>query len=188
MRVTGGSLRGRRIEVPPEKSVRPSSDRLRQTLFNILMHGRFMGRIDGAVVLDAFAGTGALGIEALSRGARRATFMDKDHALVAALMRRLADFDLDEQATVVPADATRPPRAPRGAEATLVLLDPPYASGLGAEAIRALDRAGWIAEDALIVLEYDARTPPKLPQGFAIEDTRKIGDSALQFVKRAASA
>ena len=199
MRVTGGSLKGRRLDAPsapglrphasglrPHASgLRPSSDRLRQTLFNILAHGRHAGVLDGARVLDGFAGTGALGIEALSRGAAHAVFLERDRAALAALRRTLAALDLEEQATVMAADLTAPPSAPPGRAATLVLLDPPYASGLAAPALLALDRAGWIAPDALIVLEAAARDRPQLPPGFALADTRRVGDSALLFILRA---
>lgn len=184
MRISGGRLKGRRLQAPSAPGLRPSSDRLRQTLFNILAHGRHAGVLEGARVLDAFAGTGALGIEALSRGAAHVAFLEQDRAALGALRAALRAFDLEDQTTVLAGDATAPPTAAPGRAASLVLLDPPYASGLSSAAISALDRAGWIARDALIVLEAAARDATPLPPGFVLEEARRVGDSELRFILR----
>lgn len=184
MRISGGRLKGRRLDAPSAPGLRPSGDRLRQTLFNILAHGRHAGILDGARVLDAFAGSGALGIEALSRGAAHAVFLEQDRGVLNALRATLAAFDLEEQATILAGDATAPPTASAGRAATLVLLDPPYDSGLSMPALAGLDRAGWITRDALIVLEAAARDRTPLPPGFELEDARRVGDSELRFILR----
>ena len=149
MRIISGRWRGRNILSPAGSATRPTADRVRQALFDRLAHAPW-GGIAGKTVLDAFAGTGALGLEALSRGATRAWFIEQDRAALAALRSNINSLSADT-AIVLPADATHPPRAP--APCDLVFLDPPYAQGFGPRAVAALSAAGWIAPAALIVLE-----------------------------------
>lgn len=155
MRVIAGRWKGKRLAAPPGEATRPTSDRARQALFDMLWHAPWAGRerIEGAEVLDAFAGTGALGLEALSRGAARATFLENDRAALAALRANIAACDAN--ARVLAADATKPPRAAQ--PATLLFLDPPYGAGLVGPALAALDAAGWIAPGALICAELGPR-------------------------------
>src|SRR5271168_3784908 len=144
MRIAAGRHRGRRLLAPPGETVRPTSDRARQALFNILSHGQLAAEgvpFAGAAVLDAFAGTGALGLEALSRGAAQAVFIEQDREALAALRQNIAAFGEGDRARIVPGDATRPPRALSACE--LAFLDPPYRSGLATAALTALDAAGW---------------------------------------------
>ena len=150
IRIIGGAWKGRRLQAPPGAETRPTSDRVRQALFDMLWHAPWAGRaaIERAVVLDAFAGTGALGLEALSRGAMSATFFERDRDALAALRRNLAIAG--EAARVLAADALKPPP---GTPCTLIFLDPPYRQNLVAPAITALGRAGWLAPDALLVAE-----------------------------------
>jgi 16S rRNA (guanine966-N2)-methyltransferase len=157
LRIIAGRHRGRLLAAPPGLATRPTSARLRQALFDMLWHAPWAGRgvIEGASVLDAFAGSGALGLEALSRGAARAAFLETDRAALAALRANLAACR--EQALVFAADATRPPRAPFAA--SLVFADPPYAQGLLERAVPALRAAGWIAEGALLAAEIGAEEP-----------------------------
>lgn len=163
MRIVAGRFRGRRLTCPPGATTRPTSDRLREALFNQLAHGpdyRRAGRAPfvDAVVLDAFAGSGALGFEALSRGALRGYFFDTDPAARAALMQNRDQLKLDaDGAQILRADALSPPRAPETVD--LVFLDPPYGRGLPEPALSALARAGWIAPGALLVIERDAADP-----------------------------
>jgi 16S rRNA (guanine966-N2)-methyltransferase len=185
MRVIGGRHRGRRLVAPPGDAVRPTSDRVREALFNILSHGDFS--VAGLPfadenVLDAFAGTGALGIEALSRGAARAAFIETDRAALAALRRNLAALDEEDAADIVPGDATRPPRARYAC--VLALLDPPYRSGLAEPALAALTGMGWLAPRALAVVELAASDPFAAPAGFSIIDERKYGAARLIFLRR----
>src|SRR5437588_5033228 len=131
LRIVGGSHRGRRLIAPPGEAVRPTSDRAREALFNILSHGRFAAAglaFADRPVLDAFAGTGALGLEALSRGAAAAAFIENEREALALLRRNIAALDESDRTHVVAGDATRPPRA--AFACAIAFLDPPYRSGL----------------------------------------------------------
>jgi 16S rRNA (guanine966-N2)-methyltransferase len=185
MRIVGGRHRGRRLVAPPGEAVRPTSDRAREALFDILSHGSFAASglpFAGRSVLDAFAGTGALGLEALSRGAARAVFIENGVEALAALRRNIAMLGEGGRALVLPGDATRPPRA--GEACALVFVDPPYRSGLAGPALAALDKAGWLAPEALAVIETAARerTPP--PAGFTPLDERVYGAARLTFFRK----
>lgn len=185
MRIVGGRHRGRRLFAPAGAAVRPTSDRAREALFDILSHGRFAASglpFADESVLDAFAGTGALGLEALSRGAARAVFIESGAEALAALRRNIAALGESERARILPGDATRPPRASE--PCALVFLDPPYRSGLAGPALLALDAAGWFAPDALVAVETAARekTPP--PLGFTLLDERRYGAARLTFLRR----
>jgi 16S rRNA (guanine966-N2)-methyltransferase len=150
LRIVAGRWRGRSLATPPGDATRPTSDRMRQALFDMLMHAPWGGRalLDGAEVLDAFAGTGALGLEALSRGAAHAWFIEQDRAALAALRANVAATRA--AARIIMGDATRPPP---GQPCRLVFLDPPYGRGLAEPALAALAAAGWIATGAVLVLE-----------------------------------
>ncbi len=155
MRIVGGLWRGRRLVAPAGAGTRPTSDRARQALFDMLMHAPWAGRsmIEDAHVLDAFAGTGALGLEALSRGAARATFFEPDRAALRALRANVAACGAEACCAVREGDALLPPRAAPDAGCGLVFLDPPYGLGLVPQALAALAAKGWIAADALVVAE-----------------------------------
>ncbi len=181
MRITGGRHRGRRLTVPRGGELRPTSDRVRESLFNILAHGRHAKTLTGARVLDAFAGTGALGLEALSRGASHVTFMDIDRAALAGIERTLAVLDEDERATVLRADATRPP-AP-GASVEIAFLDPPYGSDLAGPAMEALAAAGWLAPGALVVVELAKGEELSLSPGMELVDDRRYGNTRIMFLR-----
>ena len=187
MRIVGGSLRGRRLAAPPGGLVRPTSDRAREALFNRLVHGAFSddGRsnVAGALVLDTFCGTGALGLEALSRGAGQAVFMDCDAAAIACVRRNIAAFGVAERATVLQADATNPPAASAIGACTLVFLDAPYDAALTAAALAALAAAGWLAPGALCVAETAATGPPPAAVGFEMLDRRRYGKARFSFLR-----
>jgi 16S rRNA (guanine966-N2)-methyltransferase len=188
MRIVGGSLRGRRLKAPPGAAVRPTSDRAREALFNLLAHGAALRgvRLEGAVVLDAFAGTGALGLEALSRGARRAIFLEADRAALAALAANLRAVDQEDRALVLTRDATRPGLAPE--TASIAFLDPPYGSGLAAPALAALAEGGWLADGAVVVVEHGAREELDAPAGFERLVARRYGAAVLSFLRWRRSA
>lgn len=150
MRIISGELRGRRLAVPRGLAARPSAARVREALFNMLLHAPWAEPIEGARVLDAFAGTGALGLEALSRGAAEAVFFEADAEVRRVLAANIETCRMDARARVIAADATRP--SPGGA-CGLVFLDPPYGEGLVGRAFAALERRGWIAPGATIVAE-----------------------------------
>lgn len=181
MRIVAGSLRGRRIEAPSGKDVaRPTTDRVREALFNILAHGDYPD-LEGAVVLDAFAGSGALGFEALSRGAASVTFMDTATASGAAVRRNAAALGVQDRVTFLLADATRPPRT--SASCDLVLMDPPYGQGLADPALEALGAKGWIAGGAAAVVETASGDNFTPPEDYAETSRRTYGKSMLIFLK-----
>lgn len=187
MRVGGGAFRGRRLATPRGRSVRPTSDRVREALFDVLRHGLRSVRPgplpDGARVLDAFAGTGALGLEALSRGAGRVTFIEKDPAACRVIERNVRTLRVMERTALLRRNALRPATPPPGdAAADLLLMDPPYRSGLAAPALKALRARGWIARDGICVVEAAADDPLRPPRGFALVDERRHGDTALLFL------
>ncbi len=183
MRIVAGRHRGRRLTVPEGLAVRPTGDRTREALFNILASGRTAAVLDGAQVLDAFAGTGALGLEALSRGAARVIFMESLPAALAALKRNIAALGEENTCRALQADVLRPP--PAGDEApAIVLMDPPYSQGLAAPALEALAAAGWIGPETLVVVELMAGESLAPPPGFALRDSRKYGKARLVFLSR----
>ena len=160
MRIVAGRWRGRALRAPAGEGTRPTAERVRQALFDMLLHAPWGGRavVEGAVVLDAFAGTGALGLEALSRGAAKGFFIERDKAALEVLRANIAACGAE--ARVIAGDATRP----AGGEAcSLVFLDPPYGLGLGERAFAALDAAGWIAPGAIVVLEAGRGEAVALP-------------------------
>ncbi len=180
MRIVAGSLRGRRIEPPAGgDAARPTTDRVRESLFNILAHGDYPS-FEGAAVLDAFAGSGALGFEALSRGAASVTFMDTSTATAAAIRRNADALGVGDAVTYLRADVIHPPAAP--APCALILMDPPYGQNLAVPALTALDDAGWIAPGAAIVIETAKADAFDAPDGFTEHDRRSYGNSTLVFL------
>ncbi|MEX2642841.1 MAG: 16S rRNA (guanine(966)-N(2))-methyltransferase RsmD [Acetobacterales bacterium] len=183
MRIVAGRLRGRPVHAPEGMDVRPTSEHVRESVFNILAHAGFAGeqRLRGARVLDAFAGTGAMGLEALSRGAAQAEFMELDPAVRRQLEQNVRALGELENARVRGVDATKPPRAT--APCDLILLDPPYKSDLGAPALAALTAAGWAAAGTLAVVELDRKAPFEAPEGWTVEDDRRWGRTRAVFLK-----
>jgi 16S rRNA (guanine966-N2)-methyltransferase len=152
MRIVGGEWRGRRLVAPPGQGTRPTADRVRQALFDMIMHADWGGRglIEGAVVLDVFAGTGALGLEALSRGAARATFIESDPAALQALRTNIAACKAEPRTEIISADAVT---IPGGPSASIVFLDPPYGQNLVPLGLARLQKIGRLKPGALIVAE-----------------------------------
>ena len=185
MRVVAGSHRGRVLAAPPGRALRPTADRVRESVFNILAHGNFgaggASILQDARVLDAFAGTGAMGIEALSRGAAHATFIERDRAALDALRANLRAVNESQNATVLGADALDPPRAAE--PVTVAFLDPPYREGLGPRALVALTAAGWFAPGAIVTVEIAAREAFAAPEGFEILDERRYGAARVVIVR-----
>jgi 16S rRNA (guanine966-N2)-methyltransferase len=183
MRIIGGKHRGRPLAAPEGRAVRPTSDRAREALFDILAHGRFADgpACEGARVLDVFAGTGAFGLEALSRGAAQATFMEKDRTALAALRANIDALGEQKTAAVLPVDARRPPHA--AAPCSLAFLDPPYGKDLAAPALTALAATGWLAPGALVVVEVAAKQTLEVPDGFMRLDERRYGAAKLVFLR-----
>jgi 16S rRNA (guanine966-N2)-methyltransferase len=184
LRIVGGIHRGRRLVVPPGDAVRPTSDRAREALFNILSHGGFAAEglpFAERPVLDAFAGTGALGLEALSRGAASAAFIDNGREALATLRRNVGALGEEDRTYIVAGDATRPPRA--AFACAVAFLDPPYGSGLAASALPALAAAGWLSPEALAVVELAAAEAWTPLSGFALLDERVYGAARLVFLR-----
>ncbi len=163
--------------------MRPTSDRAREALFDILAHGRFAERpvFADARVLDAFAGTGAFGLEALSRGAAHATFIEKDRAALASLRANIAALGETKNAAVLPSDALHPP--PAAEPVSLAFLDPPYGQNLASPALAALAASHWLAPNALVVVETAAREMLTPPPGLALLDERRYGAARLVFLR-----
>lgn len=184
MRIVAGKHRGRPIEPPAGEATRPTSALTRESVFNILSHGRFAADGDplaGATVLDGFAGSGANGLEALSRGAGHVIFMESQSAALSALRQNLKTLDEGTNATVVHGDCLHPPRATTAC--SLVILDPPYRQGLATPALQALWSAGWIAAEALIAVELMKTEDITVPEGFEELDTRRYGKAKVTFLR-----
>lgn len=182
MRIVAGQLRGRTLETAKGHAVRPTSDRTREALFSILESGSLReghNLVRGASILDAFAGTGALGLEALSRGAGDCMFLDKNRDSLALLRRNIANLGLTASCQLREGDALHPPTARHACD--LVFLDPPYGKGLLAPAIEALRTSGWIDGDSLVVAETDGKHPEALPDGLQVLDRRRYGKAGLVF-------
>ncbi len=185
MRIEAGARKGTRLIAPEGIDVRPTSDRARQAIFNMLIH-RFEA-VEGARVLDAFAGSGALGLEALSRGAESLVAMELARPALDALKRNITACHENARALVFACDALKPPAAkmhPKSAPCSLVFLDPPYFKGLIAPAIAALSDAGWIAPGALIVAEMAATEDLPAIDSFAVADERRYGKAKIVFLRQ----
>ncbi len=185
MRIIGGRLRGRRLAAPGAAGggrahLRPTSDRVREALFNLLGHGDYASPPppEGRRVLDLFAGTGALGLEALSRGAERAVFVEDFAAALALIRENVEALGLTGQARVWRRDATRLGPC-RGAPFDLVFLDPPYRSGLAGAALASAREGGWMAPQAVIVVELAADEAPPEPDWLTLADRRRYGDTQV---------
>ncbi len=180
MRIIGGNLRGKKLCPVKGHTIRPTSDRVKESIFNILF-SRF--DLNGADVLDLFAGTGALGIEALSRGAASATFVDKSKAALLMIRKNLTSCSLMEQARVVKADIG-PDLDKSGlfdSSYGLVFMDPPYKKNLAARSLENLDKAG-LTKGTLVVLEHDLTEPVPEDRGFVVTDQRKYGKTLVSFL------
>lgn len=183
MRIIAGTFRGRTLasvgKGDPAAHLRPTTDRVRESLFNMLAGGRFGDPFDATQVLDLFAGTGALGLEALSRGAEHATFVDNGRMAQNLLRQNIVLTGTGAQTRVLGVDATRLPGG--GTPCDLVFLDPPYGKDLGLRALNAAVTGGWIAPGALIV--WEERTAQPAPTGFNPIDARRYGDTHVTFLR-----
>ena len=179
MRIISGALKGRRLHTPKGSETRPTSDRLRESIFNILIH-RWPELLAGARVADIFAGSGAMGIEALSRGADYAVFVEKHSAGRKLVSSNLEGLDIAMKAQVIEGDARRLPPVDKPFD--LIFMDPPYRRGLGEAALVALIKAGWLLPDTMVVLEAAADERLGIPTEFETVDRRLQGDSQVIFL------
>lgn len=184
MRVVGGRLRSRPLAGPKSAGIRPTSDRLREALFNILVHG-YGDPVTGARVLDLFAGSGALGIEAMSRGAAYALFVDDGVEARALLRGNIETLGLGGVTRIFRRDATRLGPAHPLEPFSLVFLDPPYGKGLAEKALASAREGGWLAPGALIVVEEAADAGFTAPEGFEELERRDYDDTELVFLRSA---
>lgn len=183
MRVVGGRLRGRALAAPSSRAIRPTSERLRESIFDILEH-RHPGRIEGARVVDLFAGSGALAIEALSRGARFALFIDNAAEARALIRANVEALALGGLTRIWRADATKLGPAPAAGAFGLAFLDPPYGQGLAQPALSALVDGGWLEPGALCVVEDAAKAEIVAPPALSIVDERIYGDTRVAILAR----
>jgi 16S rRNA (guanine966-N2)-methyltransferase len=182
MRIVGGPLGGRTLASPRSRAIRPTADRLRESLFNILVHA-YGDPVTGARVLDLFAGTGALGLEALSRGAAFSLFVDDAAEARALLRENVASLGLGGVSRIFRRDATRLGLAHPNEPFSLAFLDPPYGKGLAEKALVSACEGGWLVPGALIVVEEAADAAFKAPAGFEELERRGYDDTAVIFLR-----
>jgi 16S rRNA (guanine966-N2)-methyltransferase len=185
MRIVGGQWRGRVLAAPRSQAIRPTADRLRESVFNILVHA-YGDPIAGARVLDLFAGTGALGLEALSRGAAFALFVDDGAEARSLLRENIATLGLGGVTRIFRRDATRLGTAHPLEPFTLVFLDPPYGQGLAEKALTSARAGGWLSPDALVVVEEAAKAGFAVPEGFAELERRAYDDTVVVILRHGA--
>ena len=187
MRITGGRFGGRPLAAPADDRVRPTSDKVRQAVFNILAHNDFgYGfSLENAGVIDLFAGTGAMGLEALSRGARYCLFVDNSAESRALVRENVEQLALTGATKIWRRDATDlgPLSGNSGGPFELAFLDPPYRRNLLLPALYALCEGSWLAPNALVVAEYSIEEDPSACEGFESLDTRSYGDTSVAFLK-----
>jgi len=188
MRIVGGQLRGRPLVAPGDAAIRPTSDRVREAIFNILAHGIAGYSLDGARVLDLFAGTGALGLEALSRGAAFCLFVEESADARALIRRNIEALGLTGVSKIFRRDATGLGPAGKHGGARVVFLDPPYGRGLAERALASAADGGWLAPGAVAVLEERKGEPVALPPGFQAIDRRTWGDTQALFARFGSAA
>jgi 16S rRNA (guanine966-N2)-methyltransferase len=180
MRIISGTSKGKRLTTPKGQGVRPTSDRVKESIFNILGE-----RIEGKMVLDLFAGTGNLGIEALSRGAAKVLFVEKGRQAIRLIQKNLSQCGLEGRSEIIPKDVNRAIGIlkERGASFDLILMDPPYEKGLISRTLDKLDSHRIYHEDSILVIEHDRREPlPGIVVGWNLIRQRRIGDTVISFL------
>jgi len=187
VRITGGRFGGRVLVAPEDDRVRPTSDKVRQAIFNVLRHRDFGSgfSLEGASAVDLFAGTGALGLEAISQGAAFALFVEEDVESRALIRRNVEALGLTGATKIWRRDATSlgPMPAGSGGPFTLGFLDPPYGRSLGSRGIQSLADGGWLAHNAVIVVEGPRGEELLLPQTFECLDDRSYGGTRVRFLR-----
>ncbi|WP_420724444.1 16S rRNA (guanine(966)-N(2))-methyltransferase RsmD [Hwanghaeella sp. LZ110] len=183
MRIVAGSRRGLNLNAPEGTTTRPTSERARESLFNILATPKHAKKWHDRPVADFFAGTGALGLEALSRGARHCSFLENDPAASKVLSANINKARFRDITTILNKDATKPPTAkvPCG----LIFFDPPYRDLVAENSLVAAQRHGWLAKDGLAVLQLHPKAPFECPPGFDVIDDRRYGATRFLFLEPA---
>jgi 16S rRNA (guanine966-N2)-methyltransferase len=183
LRIVAGTLRGRPLATPSDMGIRPTSDRVREAMFNIIAHGLDGIDLEGARVLDLFAGTGALGIEALSRGAKFCLFVEDGPEARGLIRQNVEAFGLTGVTKIFRRDATDLGPADRQGAFTIAFLDPPYGKGLAELALASAARGGWLTDGALCVVEEAKDADLQWPAGFVQFEQRSWGDTTANFLR-----
>ena len=181
MRIVAGKFKGREIKGPASDATRPTSDRVRESLFNILAHGIEGFNIEGARVLDLFAGTGALGLEAISRGAKYCCFVEEDAGARGVIRTNADGCGVIGQTRIWRRDATDLGLCAPQSPYDLIFVDPPYAKGFGEKTLVAIIQGGWLADNGVVVLEESAKTIIADISGFVAVNKREYGDTQIVF-------
>lgn len=181
MRIVGGRLKGRVLHGPSNNEIRPTSDRLRETIFNILAHA-YDDPVRDAAVIDLFAGTGAMGLEALSRGARKALFVEVAAKARAIIRANVDVLGLGGATRIFRRDARKLGQAPPNEHFSLAFLDPPYGKGFAEPALIALRDGGWLIPNALVIVEERADAKLALPEGYESIETRHYGETQIAIL------
>ncbi len=184
VRIVGGEFRGRALATPRSNAIRPTSDRTREAVFNVIAHA-YPANLEGARVLDLFAGTGAFGLEALSRGASHGVFIEESAEGRGLIRDNVEAFGLQGRTKIFRRDATSIGSVGTIAPFGLVFADPPYGKGLAERALVAAIDGGWLKPDALVVVEEASTSPFQPPSGLATVDRRDYGDTTVTFCTRA---
>ncbi|WP_281406285.1 16S rRNA (guanine(966)-N(2))-methyltransferase RsmD, partial [Methylobacterium sp. WL93] len=182
VRIVGGDWRGRRLATPRSDAIRPTSDRLREALFNVLAHA-YDDAVPGARILDLFAGTGALSFEALSRGAAYALLVDEGAEARGVIRENIEQFGAEGRTRLFRRDATKLGPSGTTGRFSLVFCDPPYGRDLAPAALTAAAQGGWLTPDALVVIEESADAVVALPAGFTDLERRTYGDTAVTLAR-----
>lgn len=185
MRIVAGKFRGKQLDTPKSDDIRPTSDRVREAVFSII-GSRIGPNLDGLYVLDLFAGTGAMGLEAISRGAAHCVFVDTGIEARGLIRGHIESFGLGGQTKLLKRDASDLGPIERLRPADLVFCDPPYGKGLGEKAVASALAGGWVAAEALILVEEDKGVAIEAPAGTRIVDRRDYGGTAITFLERTA--
>lgn len=183
MRIVSGRLGGRRLATPDDQSTRPTSDRVRESLFNILAHHGDVPPLEGARVIDLFAGTGALGIEAVSRGAAYCLFVETAASARAIIRQNVEAFGLTGETRLFRRDATDLGPVGTMQPFSYAFLDPPYEKGLGEQALLSLAQGGWLTSDAIAILEERAGSEVVLPANYSEIERRQWGDTEIRLLR-----
>ncbi len=184
MRIISGVNKGRNLvdlgTGDPLAHLRPTSDRVRESIFNLIIGGRFGNKLENCYILDMFAGTGALGLEALSRGAKSVLFVDNGQRAIQLLRKNISICGMENKATIVKTDATKKLPIPQKNSFDLVFIDPPYGKGLGLQALKILTKYELLNKDTLIILEEGEQI--NSIESFSIDDCRRYGSSYAHFL------
>ncbi len=182
MRVVGGKFKGRALATPKSHEVRPTSDRARESIFNVLIHNADCDLVD-ANVIDLFAGTGALGIEAMSRGAKYCLFVEQDPNARSLIRQNVDAFGLHGNTKIFRRDATNLGQSVSQPRFQYAFLDPPYGKGLSKKALAALDEGAWLDVGATLIIEDRISEDVTLPNNFELLEKRKYGDAGITFAR-----